>query len=303
MTVGKITDAFMYLGIVSEIKETKCGAGRKAGLVCLKNDHYSIVIDLSERDFTLNIINLSLHLFDSYTYKYNTKLLYDDNLYMFLKSAKRYIDSRPDKDKFIGLGIAIPGDYDPNNDKINSTKVPELNSIPLSKTVEGILDIPITFIMKNVEAAALSCVRSIPHYDDKVVIYMYMGECIDGAVCNRGNFVKGAHNAECDFGRMILRYGETLESRIRQNRSDTEMVNELSSAVYNIITILDPDAFIIESDLPKNPAYIINQLKYYLQESYGLENLPEFISGGTNFRHSARGVALKLRDIWLDSII
>lgn len=305
MTVGKVIDALLGLNIVRQEMQIKNNVGRRAGLISIDTVHYAVVIDLSERAFSISVIDLSLKLIDSMTYTYNKSLYYDDNLYLFLKAAAAYINRRPDKENMIGIGITVPGVYISAEDRVVSTKVPELNTIPLRKTVEDILGREISVIMKNVKAAALSGISVIPDKDKRVIIYMFMGESVDGAVYNKGSFVKGSHEFECDFGRMILRYGETLEERIRNSRSDEDMANELSSAVYNIITILDPDVFIIESELPREPGFLVNQIKNLLSTEFGLpkSRMPEFLAGGSNFRHSSRGLVILLRDSWIDSII
>lgn len=305
MTVGKIADAFLELDMITQIKESKGGAGRKAGLISLNTSHYSVVLDLSDHTFTLSIIDFSLRLIDRMTYTYNKNQYYDENLYMFLKKAALYMKTLPFPEKCIGIAVLVPGMYKRNEDRVMSTKVPELNTIKIKAYVEEVTGFSVSMIIKSVEAAAVSNIRSLSTYDDRVIIYMYMGECIDGAVYNRGNFVKGAHESECDFGRMILRYGEPLETRVWGHSSDKGIADELSSAVYNIITILDPDAFIIESELPRDPQYIVTELKNALSQTYKVDEkrMPELLAGGTDFRHSVRGATIMLRDKWLDSII
>ncbi len=305
MTVGKVIDALIELKIVKQEMEKTGGIGRRAGLLSLDTVHYAVVIDLSERTFTLSVIDLSLRLVDTMTYTYDRSLYYDDNLYLFLKKAEKYIKHLDNKENMIGIGITVPGIYISSEDRIESGKIPELNSISLRKTVEDILGEKIAVIMKNVKAAAVSGVAMIPEKEDRVIIYMFMGESVDGAVYSKGSFSVGAHEFECDFGRMILRYGETLEERIKSSRSDEDMANELSSAVYNIVAVLDPDVFIIESELPREPEFLANQIKRQLREQYGLpkSRTPEFLAGGSHFRHSARGLVMLMRDKWIDTII
>lgn len=305
MTVGKVIDSMLKLEIVKQELEVKSNIGRRAGLISLNTMHYSIVIDLTEHAFNLSVIDLSLNLVDSMTYTYNKSIYYDDNLYLFLKSAAAYINNRRDKDKMIGIGITVPGIYNADEDKVVSSKVPELNTIPIRQTFEELLGQNITVIMKNVNAAAISGIDLIPDNTNRVIVYMYMGEAIDGAVYSHGRFIKGAHSSECDFGRMILRYGEPLEKRIQSSRSDEEIVNELSSAVYNIVTILDPDAFIIESERPRESRFIETQIKTALIKDYGIQesSIPEFIACGSSFKHSARGLGSLMRNSWIDNLI
>ena len=305
MTVGKVVDALLSIGVVKQEKEQSYTAGRKAGLISISTTHYAIVIDLTERNFTMSLIDISLRLSDSMTYTYNSSYYYDENLYIFLKNVATYISHRSDIENLIGIGVSVPGVYIAGEDKIISTKMPELNSINIKQIVEGILKRDVDIIIKNVEAAAISNVKLLQNYDNRVVIYMFMGDSVDGAVFNNGSIIKGAHGFECDFGNMILRFGESLEQRINRSVSDEMIANELSSAVYNIITILDPDTFIIESELSREPDFLINQIKESLVNSFGItaERMPEFRNGICDFRHSSRGIVIKLREKWLDNII
>ena len=305
MTVGKVVDLLLDAGVVLQEKETRMSAGRRAGLLTLNSRRYSVVLDLSESAFRMNIIDITLSSVHTVTFRYNREFYYDENLYLFLKQTKEYIDSHPELSDNYGIGITIPGMYISSDDKVANSKIPELGLVPIRATAERILERPVSLIMKNVEAAAKSNITLFPDYRDRVIIYMFMGESVDGALCDHGSFTKGAHEFECDFGRMILRFGETLEERIRASTNDYMMADELSSAVYNIITILDPDAFIIESDLPREPEIMTETIKESLLNYYKLppERMPKFITGGFGLRHCARGVAMALREMWMDSIL
>ena len=305
MTVGKVVDALLDTDVLTQEKDTRHAAGRRAGVVSLNRDYYAVVLDLSERAFRMNIVDVSLTHTDSFTHNYSDEFTYRDNLLLFLKNAAAAISDRADADKLIGVGICVPGIYKRDRDVVISDKIPDMDTVRLCETAESVLGRPVSVVMKSVEAAALSNVRSMDGCGHRTVIYMFMGETIDGAVYNRDQVVKGAHGFECDFGRMVLRHGELLESRIARCRSDAEICSELSSAIYNIITIIDPDAFIIESDRLREPDMLISEIKSSLAKEFHLphERMPEFIAGSSSLRHSARGVAMSLRESWMESII
>ncbi len=305
MTVGKVIDSLISRRIVRQETEITGNIGRRAGRLYLDSVKYAIVIDLSERAFTLSVIDISLCLVDSFTYSYDRDLYYDDNLYLFLKEASAYIKGLERREDLIGIGIAVPGVYLSAEDRVISSKIPELNTIPLRETAERLLGEKISAIVKNVKAAAISGISELRDRENRVIIYMFMGESVDGAVYNKGTLTNGAHEFECDFGRMILRYGETLEERIGRSRSDAEIANELSSAVYNIITVLDPDAFIIESELLREPEFLVAEIKHQLLTHFGLpeSRLPELSAGGSNYRHCSRGLVMLMRDEWIDTLL
>lgn len=305
MTVGKVADVLIDAGIVTEKKAQQSSMGRRTGMLSLEKNSEAVIIDLSERCFRLNIVNIGIGISDSTRYTYDKKFHYEENLYAFLKSARAYLDGRTDLTDPYGVGISVPGKYIISQDRVISSKVPELESVMLKSTVERIIGRSVTLITRNVEAAALSYVSQPDCSGGRVVLYIYIGECVDGAVYDHGAFVQGAHGFGCDFGRMRVRFGQTLDERIRACRNDLMIANELSDTVHNLIAIYDPDIFVIESDRIREPELFIDNIRNSLISVYELspERIPVFLPGTRGVRQSAKGTAMMLREMWIDRIL
>ena len=305
MTVGKVIDILINARIASETKESRTSAGRRTGILTLAHELFAIVLDLSHRTFRMTVTDLALKTSDTVSYRYNAKFYYDDNLRVFLKHCRSYLDRRAELSDNYGIGILIPGIYSNTEDRVMNPRIPELASIGIKTEAERVLGHKISVVMKDVEAAALSCLSLIPDRRDRVVAYVFIGESVDGVICDRGRFISGAGGYGCDLGRMILRCGETLEERIRACTSDNMIAEELSPAVYNMIMLLDPDTVIIESSRLREPELFIDNIKGSLRLTYNLpdERIPVFISERAPVRHAARGLAMMLRDRWIDSIM
>ncbi len=305
MTVGKVADILIEAGIVTEEKSDRVCTGRRAGLLSVKDEMYAAVIDLSEHVFRLNIADMMLLPTHSMKFTYNKKYLYDQNLFLFFKTVKSYLDRLAESSLLYGVGISVPGIYLSAEDRLVSTKIPELETIPIRDLAEKLLGRPVSLIKRNVESAALSYAAELPGNDRGVIVYMFIGESVDGAVYSRGGFEEGAHEFGCDFGRMNFRCGQTLEDRVGRCTSDYMIADEITDAVYNLVTIFDPDVFIIESDILREPELFIDRIRSSLVSSYKVprERLPEFPLSGHGYRHSARGLAMSLREMWVESIL
>ncbi len=304
MTVGKVADILLDAGLLDEVKLKGETSGRRAGILSLRSERYAVVLDLSERVFRLNIIDMKMTLVHSMRYTYNRKLYYDENLLSFLKNVRAVLDRVADPNEMYGIGIIVPGIYVGADDRIVSTKIPELETIKVRETAERILGRRVTLIKRNVEAAARSYAAANKSDDSDVIVYMYMGECVDGAVYSHGRFEEGAHEFGCDFGRMISG-GVTLEERVRMCGSDYDVADGISDAVYNLIMIFDPDVFIIENDLLREPEMFVKRLEDRIENVYKLpeERMPYFPVDHHELRHSARGIAIEMRSMWVDEIL
>lgn len=306
MTVGKVVDALLGLDIVCQSKEIKSVAGRKAGLININNEHFCVIIDLTSTDFAMIVIDIHLGVVDKMKYTYNNDLYYEENLYIFLKNINIYLGRRMDMNQCIGIGISLPGPYNPEKDIMLSSRIPELLNIKPKEMVSSILKHDEIFIESSVNVAALSNITRIPDHQSMNILYWFMGEDnIGGAVVVNGEILHGAHQGAGDFGHMIVSKGKTLEEAIKETRNSEEASYELSKAICNVMKIIDPNVIILENELYSNTEEFLEKIRTTLTRDFKIapQNLPEFITGGCKFRHSHRGLSLKLREKWLDKII
>ncbi len=305
MTVGKVVDSLLELGVIRQVKETRRTAGRKAGLVSANSDYYSVVLDISTKEFVMTVVDVTLCLVDTMTYTYNRNYYYDENFHLFLKNVASYISRRNDTDKLIGIGITVPGTYIASEDRVVGAKIPELSSIPIRETAKRILGRDINLVIRNVEAAAIAGIKKMPELMDSIVIYMFVGDTVDGALLCNGKIQSGAHGFACDIGNMCFHFGDILENRINGCTSFDELIQILSCAIHNIILIIDPKAIMFECEIPHDPGIVITSVKNTLLHHYKISEMriPEFIFSPSAFRRSNTGVTFLMRDAWLDSLI
>lgn len=306
MTVGKVVDALLNLNIVCQSKEVKAVAGRKAGLININQSHFCVILDLTSRNFVMMVIDIHLGIVDKMKYTYNNDFYYEENLYIFLKNVNIYLSRRMEMKHCIGVGVSLPGPYVPEKDALLSSRIPELLHIRLRDIISDILKQNEIFLESSVNVAALSNITQISEYHEQSILYWFIGEdTIGGAVVVNGEILYGAHQGAGDLGQIIVSGGKPLETALRESPDIATAAYELAKAIFNVMKVIDPHVIILECELFSNTDEFLPLIKNALIRDFSIDPtvLPAFLTGGCKFRHSHRGLALKLRERWLENII
>ncbi len=314
MTVGKVADALLDMHIIVQAKEAKSSAGRRAGLLSLSPENYAVILDLTSRNFIMTVINMRLNIVEKYHYSYIEDYYFEENLTLFLKEISIFLSRNLKPDACIGFGVSLPGSYSPETDRYIGIRLPELCQTPIAGSV-SVLSPARLCIESCFNAAATSNIARIPNYRDKSILYCFVGENnVGGTVVHHGEILRGAHNAAGNFGHMVIQRGRTLDSAIRADNTPSENAFELAKALRNMIMVMDPDTIILECELYRNynvpegecsGEEFMQLVRQILMDKFDISasSLPELISGGCKFRHSHRGLTMKLREQWLYELI
>ncbi len=306
MTVGKVIDALLELGVVCQVKEKKSAAGRKAGLINLQNDTFMLIIDLTSTDFSMSIVDIKLGVIDKMIYSYNTNFYFEENLFIFLKNVKIYLGRRFDMEKLIGTGITLPGRYDAENDKVISSRIAELNNIKIKEIIEGALDVKISFFEEDIKSAALSNINSVSGDEGGTLSYVYIGnETLNAVTITDGQILYGESGGAGNIKKMLIDGTNNYESALSGIDTLDAFLHVTSVVLFNLALVVDPSMIILECEKFKLNSDSIASLKA-LMEKYNTGSthpLPEIILSEGNIKHSHRGIAMKLREKWLEKII
>ena len=309
MTVGKVADALLDMHVIVQSKETKNSAGRRAGMLGIAPDNYAVILDLTSRNFSMAIINVRLDIMERYHYTYNDDFYFEENLILYLKEIGVFLKRNLDPAHCIGFGVSVPGPYDPETDRTFSTRIPELNTIPIAGTIRTHLTEAPLYIEAGYNAAATSNIARIPNHTDKVILYWFVGDnTIYGTLVYHGQIIRGAHNTAGNFGHMITTGGKALESVLRPTAPLSDNAFELARALHNVMMVVDPDCIILECELYKNidgSDAFVPLVRRTLLEHFDIpeKKMPEFVSAGCKFRHSHRGLTIALREMWLCRLV
>lgn len=302
MTVGKVADALMNIEAIEQYKESKNSAGRRAGLLSIKQNIFSIILDLRTKDFVCCLMDLRLNAMKKIPYSYVDSMPFCENLDRFLDTVSSFVSTHMSDGVCIGVGAAIPGSYIPTTNQSYCRDLPELDTVDLAQTIRKYFpNLPLE-IDSAYNAAAVSQIQQIRDYKDKVIFCWCVTEnSIRGAIVPNGKVLHGAHHSAGDFGSVVVHNGATLNSLVKQTNSPQANAAALVRSIHNAIRLADPDAIILECPMYENGEDFCNLVRNMLMEEYSLsaEMLPEILIATGDVPHAYRGITMQLRENWL----
>jgi len=306
VTVGKIADALLEMNIISQVKEIRPQAGRRAGLLSVNEEKFTVIFDLTSRDFHYSILNLRLCLIERAMYTHNPALSYEENLKNFLSGISTELHQKYNFANCYGIGVSVPGAYNAQTDRICTRRIPELRELSLRDRISEYFPGSTILIDSHINASAKSNVRRVEDYDEKNVIYYYVNpRFVCGVYMINGELILGRENHACDFGYMVDHTGTTLEERLAAASGDEDYIVILARSLYNIIRSFNPHEIIVECDLPVQIEDPVAAIREEILHRYRIneEDLPSMRRARCKFRNSHRGLAIGLREMWLEALV
>lgn len=306
VTVGKIADALLEMNIISQVKEIRPQAGRRAGLLSVNEDKFTVIFDLTSRDFHYAVLNLRLCLIERAMYTHNPDLTYEENLRNFLSETSAALQKKYNFVNCYGIGVSVPGAYNSQTDKICTRRIPELRDLSLRDLINTYFHGTPVLIDSHINASAKSNVRRVEDYDAKNIIYYYVSpRFVCGVYMVNGELILGRENHACDFGFLVDSTGTSFEERLSQCTTEEEYIAILSRSIYNIIRAFNPHEIIIECDLPIQRDDLAECIRSDILSHYRIteDDLPSMRRARCKFRNSHRGLAIGLREMWLESLV
>ncbi len=306
VTVGKIADALLDSGIICQVKEIRSQAGRRAGVLSVNEAKFMLIIDLTSCSFKASVLDLRMHQSHKTSYNYKSDSLFAENLNRFLSETAASIAGKYNVSDCIGIGVSVAGSYNSDADSAVSSKLPELSTVKLHSVISNYFPGADIIIDSHTNTAAKYNVAHTERYKEKNIVYWYVGsDYIGGAYIVGGNMIPGRDNRACDFGALLQFEDLTLEDKIKMAKDQSACAESLSSAIYNVLKILNPHTVIMEFDTDYSTDGILPIIKDLLTKKHRLkrDEMPEFIKAFSGVRSSHRGLALNLRELWLDKIV
>ncbi len=303
MTVGKVVDALLERSIISQSKEVKNMAGRRAGLVSLNTAKFFLVIDLTSRSMSMTVIDLALHIVDRMTYEYNHDFYYEENLYIFMKNVKIYMLRNLKNEDTVGIGVVLPGHYNADSDTVDASRIPELSKTHVKGIMEDVLRQPITMLEKDVLTAAVSNLSDLEEENIDSAVYVCIGETLSGALIADGKLIRGRGEYAGDIGRVRTENGKTLQTLFDERGLREETVLALADTLASEIILFDPAMVLIENCTPSKLEPYREQLIQKICRVSGIETaaLPEIRILENGVRHAYRGLAIRMRNAWIQN--
>ncbi len=330
-TVKTIVDEFLGAGIVEEKKDVSAPVGRKPQKVYLcPTARTFCVLNLQPGRVEFHRLDLSLQPIEpSVTASLPASDAYGENLRDFLSGVKQQ-----GADGARGVGVIVPGAYDPDGDRVICHIMPELKGVAIREDVQRTLGVPVT-IGEDVHVAALA-EAGFPYNAEQPLFYLYAGSGVGGSYVSDGRVLLGATRMAGEIGQVVMRGGQRLEQLIswpsflaacdlppaenaatdaedvrrRIENQDRRVIaaldtvtDHLSEAIESMICILNPRTILIGGPYCELGDAVLERLRSRLftrlmpEHRDGLQIL--MAHGGES--GMIRGAAFVVLDKWLES--
>jgi len=329
-TVKTIVDEFLAAGIVEEKKHTSAPVGRKPQKVNLHVTARAFgVLQLQPGRVEFHRLDLSLQPVEPPVIaSLSASDEYGEHLRAFLSGMKRQGAG------VSGVGVIVPGAYDPDQDRVICHIMPELKGVAIREAVQTTLGAP-TMIGEDVHVAALA-EAGFPHNAEQPLFYLYAGSGVGGSYVSDGKVLLGATRMAGEIGQVVMRGGKRLEELISwpaflgacgiqpddSIANDTEAVRErleshdrrvtgaldavtdhLSDALESMICILNPRTILIGGPYGDLGDAVLERLRVRLFTRLMLEHRDglRILSAQGGDCGMIRGAAFAVLEKWLES--
>lgn len=311
VTVGKVADTLLEMGMLTQEKQVRSTAGRRAGLLQIHPDRFALNLDLSCLPFRFSILDLRLGLREKVRRPSGSVDSVIEELHSFLEEALTHLVEHYDLSNCFGIGVSLPGRYDAASDRICTPRIPGLEDVAIREEVEKVFTGFPLFLEASENAAALSHIASLDHAEDKNILYWFLGEeTTTGAFLAGGRFLHG-QSQPCQFGELLLPGGQRLGEALRQAQTPAEIVSVVAVPLYNTLCLLAPDTVILDCErlrtAPEERETMLSLLLDTMRSASGGggggrgrdDSPPNIQITCAKFRHAHRGLTMQLRQMWL----
>lgn len=193
-TIGNILNDLLKGGYISEIRKGPSTGGRKPVILSLNYENYLFLsLDFSNKNFHWSVHDLRGVIIFDHFYKYDYQIDLEKNIRRNLEDIVSICGSRNvDIKKIRGLGIATPGYYKEEEDRIFRSSYEELESVNIKKIFSQKFNIPI-IILNDANVAAYNEVYSANYMNSKCLVYLLITrEGVGSAIWIKGEIFSGA---------------------------------------------------------------------------------------------------------------
>ena len=243
MTTGKIADAMIESGALTEEKHPTSGAGRRPGKLRFSQAYKFLVLDVSSRRFTAHVLSPSMAVKEICVHLYNDIFPFDDNLLIFLNAVRRGCNTSKESLHYLAVITA------PEDDKRQSIT----RSLSVSpRSMQHMLDFISKIMRRDFDqvideiTAAQHCFHALP--DCKNVecgAFLSLSEMTYAAVWMRGNLLCPR---VCRIGELIMPDHKRIADALADAFCTLDAIEPTAYAISSLETFFTPDLVLIESD-------------------------------------------------------
>ena len=249
VTVGKITDTLGEAGIIVHGKNVQQKVGRRAEVLRVRQDWAIPVYDLSGTTFRFYITSLDGKIIDKAEFPRSADAQYvSADFVRFLKLTLGLLRRNYRNHKLPGVGVAIPGAYDAENDRIISTMMPEMGDLKLLRNFRKIFKDADIVIDNASRLCAAGLIEALPDYKQRTITCISFGDSIECTTCDRGEYPRGAHNLAGRLGDLPYVSGVTYTNFMHDALSTSVILEPALEIIRTAAIAYDPEEIYICSN-------------------------------------------------------
>ena len=305
VTVGKITDTLGEAGIIVHGKNVQQKVGRRAEVLRVRQDWAIPVYDLSGTTFRFYITSLDGKIIDKAEFPRSADAQYvSADFVRFLKLTLGLLRRNYRNHKLPGVGVAIPGAYDAENDRIISTMMPEMGDLKLLRNFRKIFKDADIVIDNASRLCAAGLIEALPDYKQRTITCISFGDSIECTTCDRGEYPRGAHNLAGRLGDLPYVSGVTYTNFMHDALSTSVILEPALEIIRTAAIAYDPEEIYICSNRFSFSPDEVLRMQNRLAASVGIGAYPPKLHAVYNPEMKAMsGIISRVIGNWLDSMI
>ena len=305
VTVGKITDTLGEAGIIVHGKNVQQKVGRRAEVLRVRQDWAIPVYDLSGTTFRFYITSLDGKIIDKAEFPRSADAQYvSADFVRFLKLTLGLLRRNYRNHKLPGVGVAIPGAYDAENDRIISTMMPEMGDLKLLRNFRKIFKDADIVIDNASRLCAAGLIEALPDYKQRTITCISFGDSIECTTCDRGEYPRGAHNLAGRLGDLPYVSGVTYTNFMHDALSTSVILEPALVIIRTAAIAYDPEEIYICSNRFSFSPDEVLRMQNRLAASVGIGAYPPKLHAVYNPEMEAMsGIISRVIGNWLDSMI
>ena len=243
MTTGKIADAMIACGILTEQKPPCAGAGRRPGLLHFASKPMFLILNVSSRHFTAHVLAPSMEYKVICVHDYNDIFPFDDNLLIFLNAVRRGCNATKEAIPYLAVITA------PEDDKRQSIT----RSLPASPRSISHLTAYISKIMRRDCDVVLDEITAAQHCFNSISscrnvdcgAFLCLSDMTYATVWMRGNLLSPR---VCRIGELMMPAHKHISDALADAYCTEDAIEPTAYAIGSLETFFTPDCILIESD-------------------------------------------------------
>ena len=261
VTVSKIIDSFIEEDIFKQSHTNKCAIlKRKSRLISAKQKYWVGIFDIRSTMFSFSVFDLNSSCIKSISKEPEESIFIDDVLRRFIMSAEKFVQEQCYISSCCGIGVLVPGNYDPVTDKVTDSEIPHLGVIKIKEFFSNYTYGHIPYVASLYTSFANELSLTLP--DDHSALTLFLDKnCVKTAYALPDRL--GTLHVK-DLGSLMATPFRRFSSVVRSVPDPDDLFPGLSEILYVLISTLNITDIIVAGYLYSEFSAVPPVLRDYL---------------------------------------